>query len=319
MLFESLNSLENYKRHLESSKFSSKRDANKKPTNRDLSDVLKFKTDKTLFPYQNVGVRWLIDCFWDRRNCVLADEMGLGKTIQVIGLFQYLLQFCSICGPFLIVAPMGVMEQWKKEIEEWTQLYCVVFYGKSKARDIIYEHDWFFPEDFSKPENNDMAEQPKHRLVKFDVLITSFETAMIEIDRLCNIEWFYFVMDEAHRIKNNDSKLSKILSRIKCCHKLLLTGTPLQNDLKELWNLIHFIEPNRFKSRDEFLNEYGDLKEENQVEKLHKQLGPYLLRRTKTNVAEIKMPKKSEILIEIELTMIQKYYYRAILERNKGI
>ncbi|GLE06032.1 hypothetical protein PINS_up015243 [Pythium insidiosum] len=137
-----------------------------------------------------------------------------------------------------------------------------------------------------------------------------------DFSRLGRVKWQLLVVDEAHRLKNRSSKLSvTIRKNFTYDNILLLTGTPLQNNIEELWTLLNFLDPERFDSMDDFLSSYGELKDSSQVETLHSELRPFLLRRMKEDVEKSLAPKE-ETIIEVELTVLQKQYYRAIFEQN---
>ncbi len=155
------------------------------------------------------------------------------------------------------------------------------------------------------------------KALKFTVLICTYESIMSDVSALSKINWKFCVVDEAHRLKNKNSKLFQSLKSFKTEHRVLLTGTPIQNNIEELWTLLSFIAPTQFPSLAPFAAEYGDMKDAAQVDKLHAQLRPYLLRRMKEDVAK-NIPSKEETMIEVELTMLQKQYYRAVLEKNRG-
>jgi chromodomain-helicase-DNA-binding protein 7 len=264
-----------------------------------------FKNGNTLRDYQLDGLNWLIQCYHLRRNCILADEMGLGKTIQSVSFLNYLATEEYIRGPFLCVVPLSTLEHWKREIEEWTEMGVIVYYesvnGKAN-RALIREYEFFF-------ENS--------RDVKFDVLITTYETLLADVEDLAELKWEHIVVDEGHRLKNRSSKLVRALLKIASPRRMLLTGTPIQNNTEELWTLLNFIEPEVFYSSEEFLSRFGNLTESKQVEELQKEIRPYVLRRMKESV-EKSIPQKEETIIDIELTTLQKQYYRAIYDRNRN-
>lgn len=150
---------------------------------------------------------------------------------------------------------------------------------------------------------------------KFQVLITTFEVILSDNQELSTLSWKACVIDEAHRLKNRNCKLIEGLRVLKFDHIVLLSGTPLQNSVEELYSLLNFLEPDRFHSPEEFLRDFGDLKTEAQVDKLKAVLKPMMLRRLKEDVEKSLAPKE-ETIIEVELTNVQKKYYRAILEKN---
>lgn len=139
---------------------------------------------------------------------------------------------------------------------------------------------------------------------------------MADASRLARVHWQYMVVDEGHRLKNYKSKLLEVLRGFTSEHKLLLTGTPLQNDIGELWTLLNYLDPDKFPSREDFLDEFGNMQDSSELEKLQQQIGPYLLRRLKEDV-EKSIPPKEEIIVEVVLSNVQKQYYRAILDRNR--
>eukprot|EP00026_Physarum_polycephalum_P000102 Phypoly_transcript_00102.p1 GENE.Phypoly_transcript_00102~~Phypoly_transcript_00102.p1 ORF type:complete len:2164 (+),score=408.47 Phypoly_transcript_00102:294-6785(+) len=265
-----------------------------------------YKGENTLRPYQLEGLNWLVFCWYQRRNSILADEMGLGKTVQAVSTLNHLFTVNNLRGPFLVVAPLSTIPHWKKEFEGWTEMNTIVYHGNSEARNMIRQHEFFY---------RDAKDKIIPRFYKFNVLITTFEMIMQDRSVLQPIDWTALVVDEAHRLKNKNSRLITELRTFKFSHLILLTGTPLQNNTEELWTLLNFLAPAQFSSLNEFLVDFGDLKESEQVEKLHAVLRPYLLRRMKENVEKSIAPKE-ETIVEVELTTLQKKYYRAIYERN---
>lgn len=266
--------------------------------------------------YQLEGVNWLLWNWWHKRPCVLADEMGLGKTIQTIG-FLHQLRFMSttkVPGPFLIIAPLSLVDQWQSEIETWSpQMNVVLLHGDSVSRETILNFEFYFSEPFTS--RQDAAALKRSGVHKFHILLTTFEMATKEVKTLARINWSCLIVDEAHKLKNQDSKLFATLVTIPRKFCVLLTGTPLQNKTEELWALLNFADPVRFANQLEFISKFGDLKEASQVASLHSMLKPYLLRRIKEDV-EKSLPHKEETIVEVALTAVQKRYYRAIFERN---
>uniref|UniRef100_A0A672UUM7 Chromodomain helicase DNA binding protein 8 n=1 Tax=Strigops habroptila TaxID=2489341 RepID=A0A672UUM7_STRHB len=240
-----------------------------------------------------------------RQNCILADEMGLGKTIQSIAFLQEVYKG-GIHGPFLVIAPLSTITNWEREFNTWTEMNTIVYHGSLASRQMIQQYEMY-------------CKDPRGRLIpgayKFDALITTFEMILSDCPELREIEWRCVIIDEAHRLKNRNCKLLDSLKHMDLEHKVLLTGTPLQNTVEELFSLLHFLEPSQFPSEAEFLKDFGDLKTEEQVQKLQAILKPMMLRRLKEDVEKNLAPKQ-ETIIEVELTNIQKKYYRAILEKN---
>jgi SNF2 family DNA or RNA helicase len=235
--------------------------------------------------------------------------MGLGKTVQSITFLNHLHTRENIRGPFLIVAPLSTIGHWVRELEEWTNMNVVLYQGNRANRELTRNYDFWFLDDNGQPVS-------KH-LMKFDVLLTTYEMVLgDDWVELQNIRWRALVTDEAQRLKNQGSKLLTRLKQFKSEHRILLTGTPLQNNTQELWSLLNFIEPYKFGSQQEFMKEFGQLTDSEQVSKLHAILRPHILRRMKEDV-EKSIPPKEETIVEVELTGLQKQYYRAILEKNR--
>ncbi|XP_068456620.1 chromodomain-helicase-DNA-binding protein 8 isoform X3 [Clinocottus analis] len=270
-----------------------------------LEETREYKNGNILREYQLEGVNWLLFNWYNRQNCILADEMGLGKTIQSITLLseEYA---AGVQGPFLIIAPLSTITNWEREFSTWTDMNAIVYHGSLASRQMIQQYEMYFKDD-------------KEHLIpgayKFDALITTFEMVLSDCPELREISWRCVIIDEAHRLKNRNCKLLDSLKMLDVEHKVLLTGTPLQNTVEELFSLLHFLEPAQFPSETEFLKDFGDLKTEEQVQKLQAILKPMMLRRLKEDVEKNLAPKQ-ETIIEVELTDVQKKYYRAILERN---
>ncbi|KAG1708677.1 hypothetical protein DVH05_022306 [Phytophthora capsici] len=268
-----------------------------------------YNNQNTLRSYQLEGLNWMTFCWYNRRNCILADEMGLGKTVQATSILEHLRQREFIRGPFLVVAPLATLGNWKREIETWTSMNCVVYHdseGGSDIRAFIREQEFHFASEAHR----------RRGIYKFNVLVTSYQTLMMDAEFLDSIHWRYIVIDEAHKLKNREAKLLQVLHGFTWDSCLLMTGTPLQNGVFELWCLLNFIEPEKFPSQQQFYDEFGDLNTAEQVAQLHEQLRPYMLRRVKEDV-EKSIPPKEETIVDVELTTMQKKYYRAIFERNR--
>uniref|UniRef100_A0A4W4GPM8 DNA helicase n=1 Tax=Electrophorus electricus TaxID=8005 RepID=A0A4W4GPM8_ELEEL len=270
-----------------------------------LEQSREYRSGNTLREYQLEGVNWLLFNWYNRQNCILADEMGLGKTIQSIALLSEVFT-AGVQGPFLIIAPLSTITNWEREFTTWTEMNAIVYHGSLASRQMIQQYEMYCKDD-------------KDHLIpgayKFDALITTFEMVLSDCPELREIYWRCVIIDEAHRLKNRNCKLLDSLKMLNLEHKVLLTGTPLQNTVEELFSLLHFLEPAQFPSETEFLRDFGDLKTEEQVQKLQAILKPMMLRRLKEDVEKNLAPKQ-ETIIEVELTDVQKKYYRAILERN---
>lgn len=264
-----------------------------------------FREGHELRSYQLEGLNWLAFNWHNGRNSLLADEMGLGKTVQTVSFCRYLLQTHNIRGPFLVVAPLSTTHHWKREFESWTDMNVVLCHGNAEAREMIHKHEFFFPGKRAVG------------VYKFNVLITTYETAMQEAQILSRIPWKVVAVDEAHRLKNRSSRLYIELLNYIRDYCILLTGTPIQNNLTELYTLLSFLHPEIFGDveLEDFTNQYGKLEGSTQVDSLHTLLKPYLLRRMKNDVEASLLPRQ-ETLIEIDLTSAQKQYYKAIFEKN---
>ncbi|KAK0195387.1 SNF2 family N-terminal domain-containing protein [Armillaria mellea] len=259
----------------------------------------------TMRGYQLQGLNWMVSLHHNGLNGILADEMGLGKTLQTISFLSYLKHYRDISGPHLVVVPKSTLQNWQREFEQWTpDVKAVVLTGTKEERSSIIA-DCLIPQNF-------------------EVCITSYEICLIEKSALKKFSFEYIVIDEAHRIKNVDSILSQIVRAFTSRGRMLITGTPLQNNLKELFALLNFICPEIFvnyEDLDSFLHKDSDGTEEEEekskrvVEALHKILRPFLLRRVKSDVEKNLLPKK-EINIYVGLTEMQRKWYRSVLEKD---
>ena len=272
-------------------------------------------TGGTLHPYQLEGLNWLRYSWANETDTILADEMGLGKTIQTIVFLNSLYKEGHCKGPFLISAPLSTIINWEREFEFWApDLYVVTYIGDKDCRGVIRDYEFSFDEGAIRG-GPKACRMKADATVKFHVLLTSYELISIDTATLGSVDWQVLVVDEAHRLKNNQSKFFKVLSNYKIQYKLLLTGTPLQNNLEELFHLLNFLSPANFNDLQGFLDEFADISKEEQVKKLHNMLGPHLLRRLKADVLK-GMPSKSEFIVRVELSPMQKKYYKYILTRN---
>uniref|UniRef100_A0A8U8CG75 DNA helicase n=1 Tax=Geospiza parvula TaxID=87175 RepID=A0A8U8CG75_GEOPR len=250
--------------------------------------------------YQLEGLNWLAHSWCKNNSVILADEMGLGKTIQTISFLSYLFHQHQLYGPFLVVVPLSTLTSWQREFEVWApEINVVVYIGDLMSRNMIREYEWIHSQS---------------KRLKFNALITTYEILLKDKTVLGSINWAFLGVDEAHRLKNDDSLLYKTLIDFKSNHRLLITGTPLQNSLKELWSLLHFIMPEKFEFWEDFEEDHGKGRE-NGYQSLHKVLEPFLLRRVKKDV-EKSLPAKVEQILRVEMSALQKQYYKWILTRN---
>nr|XP_015813899.2 chromodomain-helicase-DNA-binding protein 5 isoform X2 [Nothobranchius furzeri] len=272
-------------------------------------------TGGTLHPYQLEGLNWLRFSWAQGTDTILADEMGLGKTVQTIVFLYSLYKEGHSKGPFLVSAPLSTIINWEREFEMWApDFYVVTYTGDKDSRATIRENEFTF-EESSVKSGRKAFRMKKDTPIKFHVLLTSYELITIDQAILGSITWACLVVDEAHRLKNNQSKFFRILNGYKIYYKLLLTGTPLQNNLEELFHLLNFLTPERFNNLEGFLEEFADISKEDQIKKLHDLLGPHMLRRLKADVFK-NMPAKTELIVRVELSPMQKKYYKFILTRN---
>uniref|UniRef100_A0AAR2INI5 DNA helicase n=1 Tax=Pygocentrus nattereri TaxID=42514 RepID=A0AAR2INI5_PYGNA len=272
-------------------------------------------TGGTLHPYQLEGLNWLRFSWAQGTDTILADEMGLGKTVQTAVFLYSLYKEGHSKGPFLVSAPLSTIINWEREFEMWApDMYVVTYVGDKDSRAVIRENEFSF-EDNAIRGGKKASRMKKEASVKFHVLLTSYELITIDMAILGSIDWACLVVDEAHRLKNNQSKFFRVLNGYSLQHKLLLTGTPLQNNLEELFHLLNFLTPERFSNLEGFLEEFADIAKEDQIKKLHDMLGPHMLRRLKADVFK-HMPSKTELIVRVELSPMQKKYYKFILTRN---
>ncbi|XP_042539879.1 chromodomain-helicase-DNA-binding protein 1-like [Dipodomys spectabilis] len=225
--------------------------------------------------------------------------MGLGKTCQTIALFLYLAGRLNDEGPFLILCPLSVLNNWKEELERLApDLSCIIYAGAKEERAHL---------------QHGLKEESR-----FHVLLTTYEICLKDASFLKSFPWSVLVVDEAHRLKNQNSQLHKTLTEFSVVFRILLTGTPIQNSLSELYSLLSFVEPELFSREqvEDFVQRYQDIeKESTSASELHRLLQPFLLRRVKAEVAA-DLPRKTEVVIYHGLSALQKKYYKAILMKD---
>lgn len=259
-------------------------------------------TGGKIMDYQLDGLNWLYYMWYKEQNSILADEMGLGKTIQIISFLATLIEDHR-CWPFLIVVPNSTCPNWRREVKKWApSLRVVTYYGSSIARRIAHDYEMF-------PNNA--------RDLRAHIVVTSYESMVEEKARkvLAGIPWAGLVVDEGQRLKNDKNLLYASLSRINFPFKVLLTGTPLQNNTRELFNLIQFCDPTR--SAKTLEEKYETLTKEN-VPELHDLIRPFFLRRTKAQVLTF-LPPMAQIIVPVSMSVVQKKLYKSILAKNSKL
>ncbi|KAI5357757.1 Putative helicase, P-loop containing nucleoside triphosphate hydrolase, SNF2-like domain superfamily [Septoria linicola] len=294
------------------------KDADIKPGDIGMQDLRSAKqpdlvTGGLMRTYQLEGLDWLTSLYENGLNGILADEMGLGKTIQTISFIAFLREK-GVNGPFLIAAPLSTTSNWVAEFKKWTPSIPVVLYHGSKQ-----EREEIRRKQLRNPSSEN-----------FPVVCTSYEICMNDRKHLAHFGWKFIIIDEGHRLKNLNCRLIRELQSYQSANRLLITGTPLQNNLTELWSLLHFLMPSIFDKLESFeswfdfsaLKEKGGYEEilskdrqKNLVTSLHAILKPFLLRRVKADV-ETSLPKKREYVLYAPLTQTQRELYHEILEGN---
>ena len=244
----------------------------------------------------NLMTRW----YTEGINGILADEMGLGKTVQTVALLHHLRQSYGVRGPHLVVVPLSTVGNWAGEFRAWSpQTNVVVYGGDAASRRVAREHEFY----------------GRGRRVRFHVLLTTREVVLKDRALLAGIGWRYLVVDEAQCLKNPDAQLYQALLDLRTTNKLLVTGTPLQNNIGELWALVHFLMPQRFASLAAFEARYADLQQHAQIAQLHAELKPYLLRRVKKDV-ERALPQKHEQILRVPPSPMQRQYCEWVVHKN---
>ncbi|KAM7408022.1 hypothetical protein PAMA_001937 [Pampus argenteus] len=263
--------------------------------------------------YQIEGIEWLRMLWENGINGILADEMGLGKTIQCIAHIAMMIEK-KVMGPFLVVAPLSTLPNWINEFKRFTpEVSVLLYHGPQPERAKLQKQ----------------IRRPQGLLSMCPVVVTSFEIAMIDRKFLQRFQWKYLIVDEGHRIKNLNCRLVRELKMLPTDNKLLLTGTPLQNNLAELWSLLNFLLPEVFDDLKSFeswfdIDTLGEAenvvaaeREQNILSMLHQILTPFLLRRLKSDVT-LEIPPKKEVIVYAPLTNKQEAFYTAVVNKTIG-
>ncbi|KAK9459806.1 SNF2 family N-terminal domain-containing protein [Lipomyces oligophaga] len=274
----------------------------RRPRFEKLTEQPSFVKHGELRDFQLTGLNWMAFLWSRNENGILADEMGLGKTVQTVAFLSWLIYARKQNGPFLVVVPLSTVPAWQETIDLWApDLNYIVYLGNTKARQVIREHEFFVDGKSKKP--------------KFNILLTTYEYILKDRSDLKVVKWRYLAVDEAHRLKNATSALYESLQEFKVENRLLITGTPLQNNIRELAALIDFLMPGKFHIDQEIDFDSLGANQEKFIRDLHERLKPFILRRLKKDV-EKSLPSKSERILRVELSDMQTEYYKNIISRN---
>ncbi|KAF9871804.1 hypothetical protein CkaCkLH20_10738 [Colletotrichum karsti] len=256
--------------------------------------------------YQLKGLNWLANLYEQGINGILADEMGLGKTVQSISVMAYLAEKYDIWGPFLVVAPASTLHNWEQEIRKFVPEFKILPYWGSAGDRKVLRKFW------------DRKHMTYKKDAAFHVCVTSYQLVVSDVAYFQKMKWQYMILDEAQAIKSSQSSRWKSLLGFHCRNRLLLTGTPIQNNMQELWALLHFIMPSLFDSHDEFSEWFSkDIEShaqsntklnEDQLKRLHMILKPFMLRRVKKHVQK-ELGDKIEEDVYCDLTYRQRAIY----------
>ncbi|KAM9250936.1 DNA excision repair protein ERCC-6-like 2 isoform 2-T2 [Cariama cristata] len=295
----------------------------------DNGDFIPYTINRYLRDYQREGAQFLYGHYANKRGCILGDDMGLGKTIQVISFLaavlhkkgtrediennmpEFLLRTmkkeskCNTKKTFLIVAPLSVLYNWKDELDTWGYFKVSVLHGSKKDDDLS-----------------------RIKQGKCEVALTTYEILRLYLDEFNSVEWSAVIVDEAHRIKNPKAQITQTMKSLKCSVRIGLTGTILQNNMKELWCVMDWAVPGLLGSRVHFKKKFSDPVEHGQrhtatkrelatgrkaMVKLARKMSGWFLRRTKALISD-QLPKKDDRMVYCSLTDFQKAVYQAVLE-----
>ncbi|KAH7930550.1 hypothetical protein BV22DRAFT_56154 [Leucogyrophana mollusca] len=262
-----------------------------------------------LMPFQIDGFNWLCDNWWNLQPCILADEMGLGKTVQIVTFLGMVIGKFN-AAPALVVVPNSTITNWVREFSRWAPgLRVVPFYGEAKARQVIADYELF---------HNTRRHGTSG--IKYHVLITTYDAVTNNRDFSSVFKstprWEVLVVDEGQRLKSDSSLLFKKLKELNTIQRVIMTGTPLNNNIRELFNLMNFLDPEKWTDLEVLAKEYEELTDE-LVKSLHARLRPYFLRRIKSEV--LQLPPKNEVIVPISMAPLQKEIYRSILSQNLSV
>ncbi|OHT05199.1 SNF2 family N-terminal domain containing protein [Tritrichomonas foetus] len=262
----------------------------------------KFKSKDGFTPrnYQIAGVNWMLQCFCSNHGCILADEMGLGKTIQCLTFLMQLNRASQLHGPYLIAVRTNTFTQWCSEIERWSDLKYIAYSGSRETRDIIREYQMPYFDD------NGVKVEGKYG---FNILLVTYEIFLKDVDYFKKIDWQIIMIDEGHRIKNSEGKKHNALQSVPAMHRVILTGTPIQSTLLELWTLLNFVSPEYFIDSSMFPEDDVESLEDDVINELRSLIAPHLMRRSLVDVEKSIVPKDEKIVF-LQLTEAQKELIR---------
>ncbi|KAJ2450249.1 hypothetical protein EV183_004407 [Coemansia sp. RSA 2336] len=269
--------------------------------------------------YQMAGAQWLFQRWRQRQSAVLADEMGMGKTIQTIAFLLMVFHMSVEPGlstadaiasntgtfPFLVVVPTTLVDNWTREFGLWApSLVVAQLSGRSASRDVQLKHTLF-------------RTRQGRRDLKCHVVLTSYEALNnpAGADAMSRITWQAMIVDEGHRLKNDQTKTFQTLQRFRSRMRVVLTGTPLQNNLGELHSVMSFVDPDTFKPGDTTLLSAETAAD---IERTKDAVRPYILRRTKADLPNL-VPPRYEVILPVSMTGLQRKLYRATLTRNVSL